>query len=128
MNGDKKSLRILVVDDEPDIAKLVAKTLNYFGHTAKTSPNGEIAIELIKDYKPNIALVDISMPGMSGYELARKLRQWEAETGNKIKLIALTGYGQESDKEKTKAAGFDLHLVKPIDMDTLNDTINDLKI
>lgn len=122
-SADEERLRVMVVDDNKNIADMVAKTMNYLGHEAKACYDGSSAVNLFKDYLPQVAFIDIGMPGMNGYELARALREMEEEVGHQIKLVAVTGYGQDEDKQKSQLAGFDLHLVKPVDMNTLKQAL-----
>src|SRR6185436_5970235 len=87
------------------------------GHTARAAFDAATALRLAIDLKPDIALLDIGLPVMDGYELGRRLRALPELTA--IRLIALTGYGQRSDHERTRQLGFDHHLVKPVDLDDL---------
>jgi PAS domain S-box-containing protein len=107
------SLRMLVVDDNKDGADSLAMLLRFEGHEVRVAYTGPTAIQEAIKCRPQIILLDIGLPGMDGYELARRLRR-QAET-QQATLIAMTGYGLESDKEQAKAAGFDYHLVKPVD-------------
>jgi CheY-like chemotaxis protein len=104
--------RILVVDDNEDAAGSLARMLQALGHTVRVAHDGPSALTLARRFCPEIALLDIGLPGMDGYELARRLRA-EHDIGIKMKLIAITGYGQQTDRLLAKHAGFDLHLVKP---------------
>jgi PAS domain S-box-containing protein len=105
--------RILVVDDNHDAAKTLAMLLRLKGNEAKTAHDGQEALELATSYRPDVILLDIGMPKLNGYEAARLIRQqpW----GKHIMLVALTGWGQDEDRRKSHEAGFDMHLVKPID-------------
>jgi PAS domain S-box-containing protein len=109
--------RILVVDDVPPAAMLVAIMLRSKGQQVRTAESGPEALAMIEQEKPTLILSDISMPGMSGYDLAQEIRrrpEW-----NDIWLVALTGYGRESDKKLSEEAGFNSHLVKPINPEDL---------
>ena len=109
--------RILVVDDNVDTVKGMAILLNLAGHEVVTANNGPQAIEMARTYRPQCILLDLGLPGMSGYDVARGLRE---EEGCKDALIvAVSGYGQQEDRQRTKAAGFDHHLVKPISFEEL---------
>ena len=119
-------LRVLIVDDNTSITKLMANALSYFGHDAQEAHDGLSALALVKDYRPHIILIDIGLPVMNGYELAQELRKIEKEIGHKIKLIAITGYGQDDDKKRALEAGFDLHLTKPVDLKTLEKAVADI--
>jgi PAS domain S-box-containing protein len=106
--------RILVVDDNEDAATSLALLLRLMGHETRTANNGLDAIELADQFQPDVALLDIGMPKLNGYETARRMRQktW----GREMLLVALTGWGQEADRRRSSDAGFDSHLVKPVDV------------
>jgi two-component system CheB/CheR fusion protein len=106
-------LRILVVDDYRDAAESLALMLQTKGYEVITAECGEQAIEQAVDFRPQVVLLDIGLPDMDGYEVAKRLRQLP-ETHDAV-LIALTGYGQPEDQERSKAAGFGHHLLKPVD-------------
>jgi PAS domain S-box-containing protein len=109
--------RILVVDDNVDTVKGMAILLNLAGHEVVTAHNGPQAIEVARAYRPQFILLDLGLPGMSGYDVAKRLRE---EDGCKDALIvAVSGYGQDEDRHRTKAAGFDHHLLKPVSYDEL---------
>jgi PAS domain S-box-containing protein len=111
------SRRILIVDDNVDAADSLAMLLGLSGHQVRTAYGGPAALEAVGGYRPEVVLLDIGLPGMDGYEVARQLRRGSAGSG--VTLVALTGYGQEDDRRKTHDAGFDHHLVKPVDPDEL---------
>jgi CheY-like chemotaxis protein len=90
----------------------------------RSALDGPSALRVAGEFRPAIALLDIGLPVMDGFELARRLREGDAHPG--IKLIAITGYGQEADRERSRAAGFDAHLVKPVDMEHLEQLLQDL--
>ena len=105
--------RILVVDDNEDALELLAEFLRDAGHVVRTAKDGPTALEVVKTFHANVAFLDIGLPVMDGYELAGRLR---AELGGALpRLIALTGYGQDSDRLRAKEAGFALHLTKPVE-------------
>jgi PAS domain S-box-containing protein len=110
-------LRVLVVDDNEDAAETLAMTLALHGCEVKTAATAARALEMLPGFAPAAALLDIGLPDMNGYELARRMRQLSA--GGGITLIATTGWGQQKDRERAFAAGFDRHLTKPIDFDLL---------
>ncbi|HKQ76795.1 MAG TPA: ATP-binding protein [Blastocatellia bacterium] len=116
--------RVLVVDDNADSAESLALALTLEGYDAKLAYDGPGAVELASAFQPQVALLDIGLPGMSGYELARQLRRRPG--GSEMALIALTGYGQADDRRKSREAGFDHHLTKPVNYDTLVALINSL--
>lgn len=103
--------RILVVDDNEDAAELLALSLSESGYVTRVAHDGPAALRVAEDFAPEVALLDIGLPVMDGYELARRLR---APGTPPIRLIAITGYGQESDRAASRKAGFDAHLVKPV--------------
>ena len=116
------SRRVLVVDDNVDAADLVAATLSALGHHAEVAHDGPSALAVASRMRPNIALLDIGLPVMDGYELARRLRELP-ELCN-VRLIALTGYGTESDRRRSLEAGFDEHLVKPLALERLEEVLD----
>ncbi|WP_137279447.1 ATP-binding protein [Pseudomonas rhizoryzae] len=113
--------RILVADDNPDIADTIAELLELDGHQVRIAYDGQQALEAFHSYGPDIVISDIGMPGLTGYQLARAIRQ--TTTGRAIKLIAMTGWGQPQDQAEALAAGFDHHLTKPADMKTLYELV-----
>ena len=116
--------RILIVDDNEDAAELLALTLQMKGHTTRIAVDGHDALDVVGAFAPDLALLDIGLPGMDGYELARQLRARGALSA--LRLVALTGYGQDKDRERSREAGFDAHLVKPVDQKLLESTIREL--
>ncbi len=114
--------RILIVDDNEDLASLMSELLQVHGHTVETAHEGRAALDLATTFEPDIALLDIGLPGMDGYELAREMRKLRQGT---IRLIAITGYAQETDRHRSLEAGFSGHLVKPVDPATLARLIED---
>jgi CheY-like chemotaxis protein len=111
------ALRILVVDDNEDSAESMSMLLQCDGHETDTAYSGETALRMASSRRPDVILLDIGMPGMLGYEVARRLRS--LDTAAHALLIAVTGYGRESDVMQAIDAGFDHHLVKPVDFDKL---------
>ena len=107
------SLRILVVDDNVDSAEMLAAALSAKGYDTRVAHDAPVAMRIAADFRPSVAFLDIGLPVMDGYELAVHLR--EIPELNGMKLVALTGYGQESDRQRSREAGFDHHLVKPVD-------------
>jgi CheY-like chemotaxis protein len=115
-------LRVLVVDDLVDTANGMAQLLRLSGDDAWIAHSGEEALIAAREHRPEVMLLDIELPGMDGYELASRLRH--EECGQDATLIALTGYGDEQARRRSKEAGFNHHLVKPIDFDALLALIN----
>ena len=105
--------RIVVADDNEDSAQSFAMLLSFSGHEVRIAHDGEEALDAVRDFRPDVAFLDIGMPRLSGYEVAEAVRAepW----GRDVILIAVTGWGQADDKVRARSAGFDQHLVKPID-------------
>jgi PAS domain S-box-containing protein len=119
--------RVLVVDDNEDAAEVLASCLETLGYEVRTVHDAPAAIEAAKEFSPDIALIDIGLPVMDGYELARRWREeWGSEDQPYAHLIALTGYGQDKDRERSREAGFSDHLVKPVDLDRLAEILGRL--
>jgi PAS domain S-box-containing protein len=119
--------RVLVVDDNADGAASLAMLLKLEGHEAQVAHSGEAALESVERRQPDVVFLDIGMPGMDGYEVARRLRSRPGLTG--LKIIALTGWGQEHDRQRARDAGFDHHLTKPValtDLHALLSTVSQL--
>src|SRR5262249_42183157 len=112
-----KPLRMLVVDDNVDATTSLAMLLRLHGHTVEMANDGSSALATAKSFRPQVAILDIGLPHMDGYELAHRLRG-EAGLQNAI-LVAITGYGYEADRQRARKAGFDHHLVKPVDPEDL---------
>ena len=102
-----------MVDDNVDTVTTLSMLVQESGHEVRTAYDGSSVLELALDYRPNVVLLDIGLPGLNGFEVAKRLRQ--QPTLKNIVLIAMTGYGQESDRKRSQEAGFDHHLVKPGD-------------
>ena len=105
--------RILVVDDNVDAATTLDVLLRSLGHETRVAHEGMTALEIAREFRPQVILLDIGMPGLDGYEVARRLRAMNH--GRTFRIVAITGWGQEADRLRSKEAGFDLHLVKPVD-------------
>jgi CheY-like chemotaxis protein len=112
-----RPLRAVVCDDATDLRDLVADLLRLRGHEVSVVGDGPAAIQLIVAERPDVALIDIGLPDMDGYEVARTIR--EQLTDHKPRLIAMTGYGQASDRAAAFEAGFDAHIVKPASADKI---------
>jgi len=115
---------VLIVDDNEDAAAMLAEYVKSLGYRVRTAHDGPAALKAAVDAAPDIALLDIGLPVMDGYELASRLR--ESELGPAVKLIAVTGYGQAEDRRRSREAGFDAHLVKPVDLDALAELLEGL--
>ena len=118
------SYRILVVDDNENCAKVMMWTMEMLGHTAQMATDGQIAIELAKSFRPHVVLLDIGLPQMNGYEICQRMRN-EPVLKDTV-FVAQTGWGQKEHRERSKEAGFDHHLVKPIDMKALENILLEL--
>ena len=117
MIRDCQAHRILVVDDDRDSAEAMTILLKIYGHEVATAYDGIEAIEIARMFRPDIALLDLSMPKLSGYDVARRIREEAGKPG--LILVALTGWGGEEDKRRSIEAGFNVHMVKPIDFTAL---------
>jgi PAS domain S-box-containing protein len=111
-----RPLRILVVDDNVDMAQTTALLLNTLGHDVRVAYDGPQALEVAASHRPEVVLLDIGLPGMDGYVVAKELRQRGLE---KSLLVAVSGYGQEEDRRRSREAGFDHHLMKPVEFSNL---------
>ena len=108
---------MLIVDDNQDAATLLAELLDGYGHMVRTAFDGNEALSVAEAHQPEIAILDLGLPQMDGFELARRLRATHDERG--LRLIALSGYNQASDQARSRDAGFAHHLAKPIDLHVL---------
>lgn len=115
--------RVLLIDDNTDAAESLAQLLSLSGHDAQTAVDGPTGLRAAVEFKPEVIFCDLGLPGMSGYEVAKALRA--LPEGRAVVLVALTGYGQPSDREKTAQAGFDAHLVKPVDPAVIESFLDD---
>ncbi len=114
-----ESRKILAVDDNADSLEMMEILLTLDGHQVRTALNGETALKIAPEFQPEVCILDIGLPGMNGYELARRLH----ETMPQVLLIALSGWGQDEDRRRSKEAGFDHHLVKPVEPQKLEDLL-----
>jgi CheY-like chemotaxis protein len=114
-------LRALVVDDNQDAAEMLSEALAMKGYETRVAHDGPAALRICEQFRPAIALLDIGLPVMDGYELAGRLRKISGM--KQLRLIAVTGYGQEADRQRSRAAGFDQRLVKPIDLEALGSAL-----
>lgn len=119
-------MKVLIVDDNIDSAQTSLWMLDLMGHKGTLAHEGVRALEIARDLKPDVVLLDIGMPGMDGYEVCRQLRRMP-EMKNKT-VIAQTGWGQESDRQKAFAAGFDHHITKPVSLDLLTQLLADIRL
>ena len=112
----RPGIRILVVDDSIDSAETLGELLKIWGHDVRLAHDGPAAVAAARDYRPEVVLLDIGLPGMDGFAVAAQLRK--EGIGGRM-LVALTGYGEQQDRDRARQVGFDHHLVKPIEPDTL---------
>jgi CheY-like chemotaxis protein len=105
--------RILIVDDNVDAASSLAMLLKMTGHTTETANDGVAAVKTAETFLPDVVLLDIGLPKLNGFDACRQIRQhpW----GRAMKIVALTGWGQEGDQREATEAGFDAHMLKPVD-------------
>lgn len=116
--------RVLVVDDNVDSAESMAVLLRLYGHDVRLAHDGQAALEEALSFRPDVMFLDLSLPKIDGYEVARRLRLEPAMSG--MTLVAMTGYGQEEERRRTREAGFHIHLVKPVDFDMLRELLSSL--
>jgi CheY-like chemotaxis protein len=117
-------MRVLVVDDSPDNLELLSMAMTMWGHEAVVLQDSTLALSTAVEFLPQVVFLDLGMPDVDGWEIARQLRQHTALAGTF--LVALTGYGREEDQAKSQAAGFDLHLLKPVDLEEIETILKKL--
>jgi CheY-like chemotaxis protein len=120
----RRSLRILVVDDNVSAAGSLAIMLRLMGHEAQTAQDGPEGVAAASQFRPEVILLDIGMPRVNGFEVARSIR--EKPWGRSVRLVALTGWGQDEDRQRSEEAGFDAHIVKPVEPAALERLLADL--
>lgn len=118
-------LRILVVDDNHDSALSLAMMLSIMGHETRTAHDGESAVSTAEQFLPDVVLLDIGLPKLNGYEVAQRIRS--AEWGGAMFLIAVTGWGQDEDRQRSSEVGLDLHMVKPVEPAALEKLLASLR-
>jgi CheY-like chemotaxis protein/anti-sigma regulatory factor (Ser/Thr protein kinase) len=119
-----ESRRVLIVDDNEDAVELLAESLELVGHVVRVAYDGPSALRVAATFVPEVALLDIGLPVMDGYELARRFREHPGL--EHLRLVAVTGYGQDSDRQRSQKAGFNAHMVKPVQMAELMSVIRAL--
>lgn len=124
MSNGSEDRRILVVEDDEDSALLLAETLGDHGFAVEVAHDGASALQKAALFKPEVAVLDVGLPDMDGYQLAKRMRQLE-ELPSGLRLIALTGYGGDEERKRSREAGFDVHLVKPVMPDVLAKAISE---
>jgi CheY-like chemotaxis protein len=123
MTNGQTHTRILVVDDNKDAANTLARVFRMLGYDPVVAYDGASGLAAFLEHRPPYAFLDIGMPGMDGFELARHIRQQAGPDGPT--LVAVTGFGQEGDKRRSREAGFDHHLIKPAELAELEDILQD---
>ena len=113
--------RVLVVDDNVDAALMLAALVKQFGHEVLTVHDGPQALRVAENFQPDVILLDIGMPGMNGFEVARSLREKGISPAPRI--VAVTGWGKPEDQERSREAGFDMHLVKPVEVSQIQQAL-----
>lgn len=121
MTLETSARRVVVIDDDRDVADSLAMLLELLGCDVKTAYSGTAGVSLVTDFAPSVVFLDLGMPDINGFETARRIRAEPA--GQQTLLIALTGWGQDADKRRTREAGFDRHLVKPADISALEEIL-----
>ena len=121
LRSDIPACRVLIVEDNQGISMMMSALLRKLGHEVRAVHDGESALVATEEFLPHVVLLDIGLPKLSGYEVARRLRTQPA--GSQALLVALTGYGQDSDSQEAFEAGFDEHLVKPVGLDKLQEVL-----
>lgn len=119
-----KTLNVLMIDDNKDLTEIMCELINFLGHKAESALNGNDGILKAKELHPDVIICDIGLPVMNGYEVAKSIRK-ENDLKN-IYLIALSGYAQQEDVERSRKAGFNMHLAKPLSMETLKSTLDEI--
>jgi len=113
-----EALRILIVDDHEDTAEMLSMLLSGKGHETYVALDGTAALVAAAAFQPHIGLLDLSLPGMSGYELAQQLRAMPGLAH--IRLVAVTGHGSDAHRARARAAGFDEHMLKPVNLEAMD--------
>jgi CheY-like chemotaxis protein len=125
-NTEPFALRVLVVDDDPDAVGTLALVLNLWCYEVRTAADGASALEAARIFLPDVVLMDVGMPGLDGWEAARRLRE---EPGMRDALfVALTGFGLDADRRRSCEVGFDHHLVKPVESEMLLRLLEDARL
>src|SRR6478735_209973 len=120
-----KRFRILVVDDNHDSALSLAMMLSIMGHDTRTAHDGESAVATAESFLPQVVLLDIGLPKLNGYEVAQRIR--EQSWGTRMFLIAVTGWGQEEDRQRSSEVGLNVHMVKPVEPAALEKLLAELQ-
>lgn len=125
IDGTTQRFKILVVDDNHDSALSLAMMLSIMGHETRTAHDGESAVSHAEEFLPDVVLLDIGLPKLNGYEVAQRIR--ESSWGGSMFLIAVTGWGQEEDRQRSSEVGLNMHMVKPVEPSALEKLLSELK-
>lgn len=125
LTSSKQGFRILVVDDNHDSALSLAMMLSIMGHETRTAHDGESAVATAESFLPEVVLLDIGLPKLNGYEVAQRIR--ERSWGSSMFLIAVTGWGQDEDRQRSSEVGLNVHMVKPVEPAALERLLADLR-
>ena len=125
LNTTPQRFRILVVDDNHDSALSLAMMLSIMGHETRTAHDGESAVATAENFLPDVVLLDIGLPKLNGYEVAQRIR--ESAWGQSMFLIAVTGWGQEEDRQRSSEVGLNVHMVKPVEPAALERLLSELR-
>lgn len=117
----KPPCRVLVVDDSADSGESLAAVIGLLGHSARVAYDGRAAVEQAEEFRPHLVLMDLTLPMLSGYEAAAQIREQQGQRD--IMLVALTGWGRAEDEQRSASAGFQRHVVKPLDLDLLKELL-----
>jgi CheY-like chemotaxis protein len=113
--------RVLVVDDNVDAAAMLAALIRQLGHEVEIVHDGSAALRAVEGYRPEVILLDIGMPGMNGFEVAQRLR--ELGRVPRLRIVAVTGWGKPEDRQRSREAGFDMHLIKPVELSEIQQAL-----
>ena len=123
-NGNGRQQRILLVDDNVDFTTSLSLLLESMGHDVRAANDGAEALATAREFRPDVAFLDLGLPGLSGYDLAREIGKLP-EASNTV-LIALSGWGQPQDRHHSRQAGFAMHLVKPVELATIQSVLQSM--
>ena len=123
MNAIGSGSRVLVIDDDHDVADSLAMVLELLGAEVKVAYDGLAGVAAVAEFKPTVSFLDLGMAGVDGFETARRIRQ--LPEGRRMKLVALTGWGRDEDRARTRDAGFDVHITKPASIDALQELLKE---
>jgi CheY-like chemotaxis protein len=120
--------RVLIVEDDLDSVRILAELVKHIGHDAQHAVTGDAAVEIARRFKPHFVLLDLGLPGMDGYEVCRQLKQASDPDLKRARVIVLSAYGEDQHRAKARAAGCELHLVKPVSPHALFDVLESSRL